>query len=160
MSAKKRNPKGSTRAVSKARGSALPENKKTGGRESSGLVDRQAGEDNQLLMSIRQIIRSRSGPLPPPEDLEKYGKILPDAPERIMTMAEEEQRIRKDNQTRTHINNAKRMNRAALIGAGLTCVLGLATWRGSVPLAAISIFLVALSMSYGLLQRKSARDSR
>lgn len=35
-----------------------------------------------------------SGPLPPPEDLEKYNKAVPNAAERIIQMAEKEQENR------------------------------------------------------------------
>lgn len=36
-----------------------------------------------------------SGPIPPPEDLDKYEKVLPGAAERIMAMAEEQGRHRR-----------------------------------------------------------------
>lgn len=156
MSVKKQNPKGSMRAVSKPRGSALPETKKKSGRGASGLIDWQANEEKQLLMSIRQIVKSHSGPLPSPEDFKKYGEVLPDAPERIMAMAEEEQQIRKDGQTRMLINDEKSMNRATLVGMGFIGVLVLATWLGSVPLALLSILPFILRLLYGLLRQKTA----
>ena len=42
------------------------------------------------LQSIA-IAASFSGPLPPPSDLARYKEILPDAPDRILKMAEREQ---------------------------------------------------------------------
>ncbi len=36
------------------------------------------------------------GPLPPASEFKKYGEILPDAPDRILAMAEEEQAHRHD----------------------------------------------------------------
>ena len=49
-----------------------------------GIVETDAG---QTIVEIK----SHSGPIPSPEYLEKYGKILPSCPERILTMAEREQ---------------------------------------------------------------------
>lgn len=37
------------------------------------------------------VSRSFCGPLPPPQMLKEYGEIIPDAPERILRMAEKEQ---------------------------------------------------------------------
>lgn len=39
----------------------------------------------------REIVESRSGPLPTPEDFAKYDAALPGAAERILKMAEDEQ---------------------------------------------------------------------
>lgn len=44
--------------------------------------------------------RHFSGPLPRPEDLEKYDKVVPGAAERIIKMAEEEMRHRHENDNR------------------------------------------------------------
>ena len=42
------------------------------------------------------------GPVPPPEALERYNAIVPNAAERILTMAEEEARIRRDQMQKDH----------------------------------------------------------
>ena len=42
--------------------------------------------------------RHFSGPLPPPEDLERYDKVIPGAAERIISMAEEEMKHRHVNE--------------------------------------------------------------
>ena len=41
-----------------------------------------------LEHSERREVRYRSAPLPTPEDFKEYGQVLPNAPERIMRMAE------------------------------------------------------------------------
>ena len=41
-----------------------------------------------LQHSERREVRYRSAPLPTPEDFKEYGHVLPNAPERIMRMAE------------------------------------------------------------------------
>lgn len=49
------------------------------------------------------------GPIPDPASLEAFRRLVPDAPERILTMAEEEARIRRDTMQRDHdsINRTK-----------------------------------------------------
>lgn len=42
------------------------------------------------------------GPIPPPAVLEQYNSIVPNAAERILTMAEEEARIRRDQVQKDH----------------------------------------------------------
>lgn len=42
------------------------------------------------------------GPMPPPAVLEQYNSIVPNAAERILTMAEEEARIRRDQLQKDH----------------------------------------------------------
>lgn len=49
------------------------------------------GHNGVLATSVSQ---SYEGPLPPPADLVAYKEALPDAPERIMAMAETEQNYR------------------------------------------------------------------
>lgn len=45
----------------------------------------------------RQIVQTTwHGPLPPPETLEQFKRLVPDAPERILRMAEEEARVRRE----------------------------------------------------------------
>ncbi|MFD2961024.1 MULTISPECIES: DUF2335 domain-containing protein [Olivibacter] len=48
---------------------------------------------SQAAVSIQ---KSRSGPLPSPEDLAEYANIIPNGAERIMAMAEKEQNHRHD----------------------------------------------------------------
>lgn len=56
---------------------------------------------NQPKRQIESISVSQSshysGPLPMPEDLEKYDKVVPGAAERIISMAEKEMKHRHDN---------------------------------------------------------------
>ena len=104
--------------------------------------------DNDLptekkTQQISQIIRvsqeSFSGPIPHPKIVEGYKNLIPNAPERILTMAEKEQqhRIEVENemlsQNKTNIRNSKNANLISqifafililiLIGAGTTLTL-------------------------------------
>ncbi len=45
-------------------------------------------------LEVSRIGTTFSGPLPHPDDFKKYADILPNAPDRIMAMAENEQKIR------------------------------------------------------------------
>ena len=51
---------------------------------------------NQLTVS--RVETTFAGPLPTPDDFHKYSEVLPDAPDRIMRMAEREQQIRAEGQ--------------------------------------------------------------
>ncbi len=69
---------------------------------------------DQLIATI-QISKAFRGPLPLPEDFEKYNQTLPGAADRILTMAENEQRIRADGQDKILANDS-------------TCRWGLPVW--------------------------------
>ena len=75
----------------------------------------------------------REGPLPAPHELAGYQQILPDAPERILKMAEDEQRFRhqleisiaqadiqhRQDLTRLSNDEAAREHRSEMLGQGL-----------------------------------------
>ncbi len=61
------------------------------------LPEKQKEQQNQSkapvkITEIKQVVHI--GPIPPPETLERYGKINPSFPERIVRMAEKEQNFR------------------------------------------------------------------
>ena len=66
--------------------------------ELSDWPDVSSSHDPESLREIRQvsISRSRSAPIPPPGDFERYEAILPGAADRILTMAEKAQGRRHD----------------------------------------------------------------
>lgn len=49
------------------------------------------GKQNRTVVASHQSVMAYSGPIPPPESLEKYNDIVPGAAERIIGMAEKEQ---------------------------------------------------------------------
>lgn len=57
---------------------------------------------NSLQKSTAIVATQWSGPVPPPEILEKYNSLVPNAAERILIMAEEEARIRRDQMQKDH----------------------------------------------------------
>lgn len=60
----------------------------------------ERGELKQILLRVVSISESTAGPLPHPDFLRQYGKLIPDGAERIMSMAEQEQRHRHGRETR------------------------------------------------------------
>lgn len=63
--------------------------------------------------------RSHQGPIPCPEDLDYYSQVLPDAPDRILRMAEQNaQSLRDLTQLRLASQNAIESNRHKEVSAG------------------------------------------
>lgn len=95
------------------------------------LVSNLSDEKRLELINVLQVSRVQttfSGPLPPPEDFKRYNEVLPNAADRILSMAENEQKIRSDGQTKMLANDRKRINGSIGIGASMIAVAGLATW--------------------------------
>lgn len=87
-------------------------------------------------------------PLPSPDDFKKYSEVLPDAPERIMSMAEKEQQIRADGQAGMLANDRRRINGSMMIGMSLIAVAALATWLGhahiALPIGLAGVFVALI----------------
>ncbi|MFV0409718.1 MAG: DUF2335 domain-containing protein [Paracoccus sp. (in: a-proteobacteria)] len=69
--------------------------------QTSEKLSEQIGESVEIIHpdGRRETVRiavsqSWSGALPRPEDFGRYGQVVPDAPERLLAMLEEEQRHR------------------------------------------------------------------
>jgi len=96
------------------------------------------------ILEMSRIGTAFSGPLPHPEDFKKYADILPNAADRIMAMAENEQKIRADGQAGMLANDRKRINGSIWLGTSLIVVAGLATWLGhaliALPLGLVGVF--------------------
>lgn len=104
-------------------------------------------EDKKLqliqMLEVSRVETTFSGPLPSPEDFEKYNEVLPDAANRIMALAEREQQIRADGQAGMLANDHRRVTGSLLMGMSLIAVAGLATWLG-IPLIALPIGLAGV----------------
>jgi uncharacterized membrane protein len=48
------------------------------------------------MLRVQAMMQSFSGPLPPPEALERYNQVLPGAAERIISMAESQHAHRQE----------------------------------------------------------------
>ena len=109
----------------------------------AAVATRLSDEQKTNLVQTLSVSRSFSGPLPPPEDFERYNQVAPDAANRILAMAEKEQQIRADGQAGAIRNDGRRINGAIAMGVALIVVAGLATWLNS-PLIALPLGLVGM----------------
>lgn len=101
----------------------------------NGLPEEKKLELVKALQVASSAETTFSGPLPRPEDFEKYNQIEPGAADRILSMAEKEQQIRADGQAGMLANDRRRITGAAWIGVLLVGVAGLATWMGNEVIA-------------------------
>ncbi|NMB40453.1 MAG: DUF2335 domain-containing protein [Firmicutes bacterium] len=89
--------------------------------------------DKEVASKIIAIAESFSGPLPHPKILAQYKEILPDAPERIIAMAEKQQEHRFNLEKNVIKGDIVRANRGLTLGFILFMIFGL----GAIVLLAI-----------------------
>lgn len=79
----------------------------------------------QMMMQVSRQY-SFSGPLPPPEVLEKYNQALPGAAERILSMAEQQSRHRQSIETKVIDSNTFVQKLGPVLGfiVAMTAVIG------------------------------------
>ena len=143
---------------------------KISGQELEEILDALSDEDRLDL--LREIITARSesasisvrfsGPIPLPEHFKAYGEVLPDAPDRILALAEQEQKIRNEGQAEMFANERLKVNRATLVWIGMLVVAGIATWKGytqiAVPLGLTGIAAIIIQLIEKLVERFLGRD--
>ena len=134
---------------------------------------------NQAIQALRQlsdeekvrVIRavgisvrrsSFSGPLPSPEAFEKYNRVLPNAADRILSMAEKEQQIR-DNEIRGFQSNDRFKIRASTIVSiclvSVSCVsVFLGHTKTAVALGLSGVFSAIINLVTVLLARHDAGE--
>lgn len=117
-------------------------------------------EKKRLQIAERYIIHSSSfaGPLPEPKDFQEYNKVLPNAAERIMCMAEEEQKIRKAEGRNFFVYRQTHIYIAGLVSIGLVLVSALATWLGqaiiAVPLGTVGLAAMIIHLIREIWKKK------
>ena len=108
---------------------------------------KQLTKNNSQQVAVKQeVTQAWSGPLPPPEAIEKYTQIAPGSAERILAMAEKEQEHRIQHEKfalPSAVNESRRgqysgagISFAAVVGAIFTAYNG-AHW--SVPVALVGV---------------------
>ncbi len=101
-------------------------------------------------LTVSRVETTFSGPLPTPQDFQKYSEVLSDAPDRIMRMAEREQQIRAEGQKGMLANERWKLNLGALLGVALLVVSGIAAWRGqgsiAIPLGLAGTFALIIRL--------------
>ena len=125
----------------------------------SALVKKMQQEGGETSLSITRMF---SGPIPPPADFKQYNEVAPDAANRILKMAEKEQKIREDSQKGAIHKDAKRINGAILMGISLIIVAGLATWlenaRIALPLGLVGMITVFTRQILSTFRRPPKED--
>ena len=101
----------------------------------SQLPSEEQAQIAQRLVSQHTIEHTFIGPLPPPEDFARYDAIVPGAADRILTMAEKQQKMHADADDKAFANDRRRINLATLIGICMIILAGFATWLGSAIIA-------------------------
>lgn len=84
-----------------------------------------------------------SGPLPPPEQFKAYQDVLPDAPDRILRLAENEQEIRREGMRGAFSIDRRRINGSVIISLGVLVLSGLAIFA-NLPWVAVPLGLAGL----------------
>ncbi|MFT5891936.1 MAG: putative membrane protein [Dokdonia sp.] len=104
-----------------------------------------------FILSITSITRSFSGPIPPPDVLNDYNQVIPDAAERILQMAEKQSEHRmflEKTVIPEQVSQSKRGQIfgfiAAIICFILTLIFGL---KGEIKLAVAIITVTVLGLS-------------
>ena len=89
------------------------------------LSDLPEEKRKQIVKAIVAVERrSYSGPLPAPEDFEKYKYALPDAPERILSMAERQQSHRIEMESTVVREDVSLSKRGQIFGFIITIFFG------------------------------------
>jgi len=120
------------------------------------------------LAATRATVTAFQGPLPPPELMEKYNQIVPDAAERIIVLFESQVQHRQSLE-KAVIQSDVRDSRlglylgffvsvVAIIG-GVICVLSGYTTTGGI-IAAIPVPVLASVFVYGSSNRRLEREAR
>ena len=124
------------------------------------FVDSLTDEKRLELIKVLEVSRIHTtflGPLPHPDNFAQYASILPNAADRILSMAENEQKIRADGQAGMLANDRKRINGSIAIGLSLIAVAGLATWLGytsiAVPLGLVGMISALIRFLTSWLNR-------
>lgn len=124
-------------------------------------------EKEQIVALIHSVVRaaSFSGPLPPPEILAGYDKVLPGAADRIIKMAEKQAQHRQGLESSTVKSDSKRaylgvvsafvLSFTAILGGIIAVCLGHDTAGAAISTTGVA--LLAGTFIYGTIARRGER---
>ena len=75
------------------------------------------------------------GPIPPPDVLQQYQDIFPDAPGQFFAMAKREQQLRAEERAAAFENERRKTNAALWASLALLAAAGVAAWHGDAYIA-------------------------
>ncbi len=123
----------------------------------------------QLTITATAEERRISGPIPPPDILAEYERVVPGAADRILTMAEGQQKHRHQLENKVTDHNIDRTNRGqkltfvlslvVFIGAVIIAVFGNPAWAFSIMLADLLALLV-VNLKSKNEQRRELQEKR
>jgi uncharacterized membrane protein len=119
------------------------------------------GQSNQVVHTITQA--QWQGPLPPPEALERFNQIIPNGADRIVAMAEAEQRHRANHESvalQARIREARRGQYAGVLLSAL-CIVGAAAleyFGAHTGVAVALLSMPVMSFLSAIVNRSSAKS--
>lgn len=105
------------------------------------LLPKSTSENKKVLL---QASRFHKGPLPLPEDLMKYNQICPGAAQRIIKMAENEQKVFNKLRLKEYRNYRAGMVLGFISFIFLVCLTGWALYLGQSWVAGVLIAMVSI----------------
>ena len=131
-------------------------------------LQRQEGKEELAQDVVNIIAQTYSGPLPPPDALERYSQIIPNGGERIMVMAEEQSKHRRALEAKALGTDS----RNSLWGVIFAFILGMTTvicgtivvlkghsWPGTI-IGSAGLGSLVSSFIYGTRERRKERESK
>lgn len=95
--------------------------------EINRIIQQLPNESDRRVIEAVVTERMFQGPLPPPEFLAAYKQVLPDAPERIMAMAEREQQHRHNSDDKMIKGAISQRSTGQVLGFILALLFGVAS---------------------------------
>lgn len=125
------------------------------------IRDLGSSPDDEIEEKVLAVVAQSefSGPLPPPEAFLGYQEVLPDAPDRILRMAEKEQDMRREAMRGTIGNDRSRIAGSIIISLAVIGLAGFALFLGhpwvAVPLGMTGILGALIRIIQDMLSRQS-----
>lgn len=107
--------------------------KESGAEKVQQVLEKMSPEERDVIRGAFVALEQRmfSGPLPSPEDFNAYGKVVKDAPQRILKMAEEQSKHRMDMEKKLLNRSTAESVMGQIIGFLIAILfLGAALWLG------------------------------
>jgi uncharacterized membrane protein len=97
------------------------------------LLEKLEPEQRELLLRVvERAVTSFEGPLPPPQMLAEYDRLIPGGAERLMKLVENQASHRQQQEARLVKAETSLSMRGQLIGTGLCLFFGLIGWHLSI----------------------------
>jgi uncharacterized membrane protein len=136
--------------------------------QANQAIQHQEGKKELAQEVIGIVQQSFSGPIPPPNILAEYSKIIPNGAERIMIMAEEQSKHRRELEKKVIETDSRNsflgvifafvLGMTTIITGGIVVIKGY-TWPGTVLGSAGLVGLVS-TFIYGTRERRKERESK